>query len=338
MISLETDYPYILSASKCTDIPAFYMDWFMKRLELGYSSSYNPVHGVKTYISYKNIRFIVFWSKNPTQLLRYIDRLDVMGLKYYIQFTLNDYEPERLEPGLPPLHDRIDTFKRIADRLSPKHVIWRFDPLIITNNVTEDVLIDRINEIADKLHGYTEKLVFSFADISSYNYAKKNIENNKIIYKDWNEGNMLSFSKKISAIGKSYNLSLATCGEKIDIESLGIKHNKCIDDDLIIQLAHTDNKLMNFLGVKIVDRLSPGKHSEYIPLGNGTYAEKVSNCILNKVGKRLYCGCVYSRDIGEYSTCPHLCVYCYANKSKETVLQNCISHSANKFGDTISGK
>ena len=241
MISLETDYPYILSASKCTDIPAFYMDWFMKRLELGYSSSYNPVNGVKTYISYKNIRFIVFWSKNPTQLLRCIDRLDVMGLKYYVQFTLNDYEQERLEPGLPPLRDRIDTFKRIADRLSPKHVIWRFDPLIITNNVTEDVLIDRINEIADKLHGYTEKLVFSFADISSYNYAKKNIENNKIIYKDWNEGNMLSFSKKISAIGKSYNLSLATCGEKIDIESLGIKHNKCIDDDLIIKLAHTDN-------------------------------------------------------------------------------------------------
>ena len=61
---MEVPAPDIISASRSTDIPAFYADWFFHRLETGYSVWNNPFNGKKSYISYQNTRFIVFWSKN----------------------------------------------------------------------------------------------------------------------------------------------------------------------------------------------------------------------------------------------------------------------------------
>ena len=88
--------PQIISASRSTDIPAFYADWFFRRLDIGYSVWKNPFNGVKSYVSYKNTRFIVFWSKNPRPLLAYLNKLEDKGLNCYVQFTLNDYENDKM--------------------------------------------------------------------------------------------------------------------------------------------------------------------------------------------------------------------------------------------------
>ena len=106
--------PVIVSASRSTDIPAFYADWFFHRLQVGYSVWTNPFSKVRSYVSYKDTRFIIFWSKNPYPLLPYLDILRGKGIGRYIQYTLNDYELERLETGVPPLVERIDTFKKLA--------------------------------------------------------------------------------------------------------------------------------------------------------------------------------------------------------------------------------
>ena len=102
-IMAEAQAPVIISASRSTDIPTFYADWFFHRLKVGYSAWTNPFNGVKSFVSYDKCRFIVFWSKNPSPLLEHLDELKERNIGCYIQYTLNDYVKEGLEKGVPPL-------------------------------------------------------------------------------------------------------------------------------------------------------------------------------------------------------------------------------------------
>lgn len=337
---VDAQAPIIVSASRSTDIPAFYADWFFHRLKVGYSAWTNPFNGVKSYISYDKTLFIVFWSKNPKPLLQYIDILKERGIGCYVQYTLNDYEKEGLERGVPSLDERIETFKQLVDRLGKGSVIWRFDPMILTDKILIDDLLRKVEYIGDRLLGYTEKLVFSFADITEYRKVKSNLEKNGINYRVWTEEEMLIFAEKLSELNKKWNYELATCGEKIDINQFGIKHNHCVDDDLMIKLAYKDDDLMKFLGVEIKQREALLFDEEIIPsdaimLSENKYAIKKKN---NKdKGQRQFCGCIVSKDIGEYNTCPHLCEYCYANASKEVAVRNWKQHKNNLFGESILG-
>ena len=153
---VEAQVPPIISASRSTDIPAFYSDWFFHRLEKGYSAWTNPFNGKKSYVSYQNTRFIVFWSKNPEKLIPHLDKLEqhTPKIQCYIQYTLNDYVAEELEKGVPSVEKRIDTFKRLVDKLGRGHVIWRFDPLILTDQITIEDLLHKIESIGDQLWIY----------------------------------------------------------------------------------------------------------------------------------------------------------------------------------------
>lgn len=341
--------PVIVSASRSTDIPAFYADWFFERLKRGYSVWTNPFNGVPSYISYQNTRFIVFWSKNPRPLLDHINVLQERNIECYIQYTLNDYESEGLEKGVPPLSQRIETFKRLVERLGKGRVIWRFDPMILTDKISMDDLLNKVEHIGDELKGYTEKMVFSYADIASYRKVKANLEKNGVNYIEWNEAQMNEFASRLSRMNheRGWNYTLATCGEKIDIEQYGIEHNRCVDDDLMIRFGYKDNALMDFLKVEIqhvqpkplslFDDLNdaPAIPEGAIQLNDTTYAiKKKSN---KDSGQRQFCGCIVSKDIGQYNTCPHLCEYCYANTSKESAVANWKRHKQNPSGEKIIG-
>lgn len=332
--------PVIISASRSTDIPAFYAEWFFHRLKLGYSAWKNPFNGVTSYVSYAKTRFIVFWSKNPEPLLNYIDQLEKYKINCYIQFTLNDYEFEGLEKGVPSLSKRIQTFKDLVAKLGKGHVVWRFDPLILTDKISIQDLLHKIEFIGDSLFGYTEKLVFSFADIASYKKVKNNLEKNNINYQEWDELMMNEFAYHLAELNKKWNYELATCGEKIDIEKYGILHNHCVDDTLMIRIAYKDKELMNFLGVELKTKSNSLFESEVIPtfaidLDNFHYAIKKRD---NKdKGQRAFCGCMVSKDVGEYNTCPHLCEYCYANSSKAIAVRNNNQHKLNNKSETITG-
>jgi Domain of unknown function (DUF1848) len=67
-LTTEAVAPVIVSASRSTDIPAFYSDWFIHRLKRGYVKWINPFNRVPQYVSFANARVIVFWSKNPEPL------------------------------------------------------------------------------------------------------------------------------------------------------------------------------------------------------------------------------------------------------------------------------
>ena len=293
--------PIIISASRATDIPAFYSDWFFRRLEKGYIRWRNPFSGQDSYVSFVNTRFIVFWSKNPSPLLPYLPMLEDRGIGYYIQFTLNNYEPDGVEPNVPPLAQRIETFRRLVDTLGSGGVVWRFDPLILTDKINIDTLLEKIAHIADALVGHAEKLVFSFADINTYKKVSRNLRLSGINYREWDEESMREFALRLSTLNRdNWNFRLATCAERIDLSGYGIEHNRCIDLELISRLAPHDAILQNFL-----------------------YNAKTDT------GQRKACGCILSKDIGAYNTCPHGCLYCYANTSPTSAFLNYKKHLAN---------
>ena len=299
--------PLIVSASRATDIPAFYADWFFHRLEKGYIRWRNPFSGQDIYVSFANTRFIVFWSKNPEPLLPYLSVLKERGIGCYIQYTVNDYEAGGLEPNVPSLVQRIDTFRRLVDTLGSGTVVWRFDPLILTDKINIDTLLEKIAHIADALVGHTEKLVFSFADINSYKKVSRNLRLSGINYREWYEGSMREFASRLSTLNRdNWNFRLATCAERIDLSEYGIEHNRCIDPELISRLTPHDAILQNFL-----------------------YNAKTDT------GQRKACGCILSKDIGAYSTCPHGCLYCYANTSPASAFANYKESIANPLNDSI---
>lgn len=296
---IEGVAPVVISASRSTDIPAFYAEWFNNRLRIGHVRWLNPFNRQSQYVSFVNTRVIIFWSKNPLPLLQYLPEIDAKGINYYFQFTVNDYEREHLEPHVPPLTQRLDTFRRLSEQVGKRRVIWRFDPLILTDTLTVDVLVDRIAALAAILRDYTERLVISFADIGVYAKVQRNLARENVKYQEFTPERMREVAQRLQPLARETGLTIATCAEGIDLAPYGIEHNRCVDDRLMIELFPTDQKLMEFLGYEPDLFATP------------------SRPYLKDKGQRKECGCIVSKDIGMYDTCPHGCVYCYANINKD---------------------
>jgi len=322
--------PVIVSASRSTDIPAFYSDWFIDRLKKGYLKWKNPFNGVPLYVAFENTRLIVFWSKNPKPMIKHLDYLNGRNINYYFQYTLNDYVHENLEAKVGSVDRRIETFIELSEKIGKEKVIWRFDPYILTESSGVDELLKRTEYIGDKLKGYTHKMVFSFADIKTYKKVQNNLRKEAVPYMEFNERTMNELAAGLMELNKKWAFEIGTCAEKIDLDKYGIVHNKCIDDDLMIKLFPQDKKLMDFLGYKP----APAQLSMFAAEPQATYKVKK----LKDKGQRELCGCIFSKDIGQYNTCPHECIYCYANTSIETAKKNYKAHKNKPNSETIIGE
>jgi hypothetical protein len=277
----------IISASRRTDIPAYYSDWLLNRIKERYVYVRNPmnIHQIsKISLSPDVVDCIVFWSKNPRPLL---DKLQFLNeYAYYFQFTLNPYDKD-MEVQLPCKHKILETFKKLSDMISPSRIIWRYDPVLLNKKYTISFHIDKFFEYAMKLKGYTEKVTFSFIDF--YKKITENIRFAEIGEITYEEKNIIA--DNFSRIAKESNLIIDTCAEDIDLSKYNISHARCIDDRLIAKI-----------------------------IGYNFVAEKDKN-------QRLECGCVGSIDIGEYNSCSNGCVYCYANYSQNVVRTNFKKHN-----------
>ena len=325
--------PVIISASRATDIPAFHAQWFMNRLEKGYIRWENRFAPDKPrYISLGNVRLIVFWTKNPRPLMAYLEVLEKKDLSFYFQYTLNDYENEGFEPAVPPLEQRIETFRELSFRLGKERVIWRFDPLLLAEDISVNNLLAKVKNIGDELIRHTDKLVFSFADVFSYPRVKANLikgsdyfTKENICFSEFTTAKKHEMASGLQTMLHEWRainpeFSMATCAEDIDLATYEIAQNKCIDDNLMIRAFPNDAKLMSFI--------------EYVPELFGSDGRTVAQRKqLKDKNQRPLCGCVYSKDVGCYSTCAHYCTYCYANTSHEQVRIN--MRQANPDSDTI---
>lgn len=336
--------PMIISASRSTDVPAFYSDWFVERLEAGYVKWYNPFNGVPLYVSLAAAHLFVFWSKNPQPMLELLpgrkqsplDVLDARKANYYVQFTMNDYDEENIEPRVPKLAARVETFKRLSQRLGPDCVIWRFDPLILTDGLTVQKLLDKVERLGDQIAPYTSRLVFSFIDIASYKKVAANLNRGGIAAREFIPDEMEQVAARIGTLAKGWGIKTGTCGELKDLEVFGVEHNRCIDDRLIAKCFHHDSELMKFIGAEFVQGDMFGTTEE-----ERRDRWVVSESVHTKHkdgGQRKVCGCIMSKDIGEYNTCPHLCHYCYANANNAAAEANWNQHLARPHAETITGR
>lgn len=328
--NVEAIAPVIISASRSTDIPAFFSRWFFNRLEKGYCTWINPFNQQKQYISFSRCKVVVFWTKNPEPIIPYLHILDEFGIHYYFQVTLNDYVKEELEPNLPSVEKRIETFKKLSDLIGSDRIIWRFDPILLSSAISPRSILSKIWKIGNELKGYTDKLVFSFVDIKAYRKVQNNLVKETPLFTKENveegEGSDSQRKEIIEGLCKlrkiwkdeGWNLTMATCAESLDLEKYGIEHNRCIDEELMERIFGDDKELVYYLRT--------GKLPE--PNLFGDIPELPSICKnLKDKGQRKLCGCMISKDIGMYNTCRHFCVYCYANTSRKVVIDNASKHS-----------
>jgi DNA repair photolyase len=286
----------IISASRRTDIPAFYSEWFMNRIREGYLFVQNPFNAQqirRVDLSPDNVDIIVFWSKNPQPILRYLDELDERGYRYYFQFTFTAY-PKLLEPSVAPMHELLGTFKTLSTKVGQEKVVWRFDPIIVSDVTPEHVVIDTFERLARQLRDSTSRVVISFVHL--YKSVIRNLER---LQKEkgvrfYDNSRSVEQVRRIAAtladIAHTNCTEIVSCAEKLDLSEEGIQHGKCIDDRLIKGL----------FGITV-----PGRKDK---------------------NQRMACQCVESQDIGQYNTCTHGCMYCYAASNRKQAHTNRALH------------
>ena len=226
----------ILSVSRRTDIPAFYSSWFMNRIHSGFlyvKNTFNANQISKIPLTPDIVDFIVFWSKNPEPLLKFLPEIQsIYGNAFYFQYTINGYERD-VEPEVPNLSDRIQTLMDISKKYGKKSVVWRYDPIFLSEKYNLVWHINRFSNIFEQVKPYIDTCVISFIDTYS-----KTLRNTRHLYiNSLTKEDQNLFAEKFSGIIKNSNISLKTCSEEINLDAYKIKHNSCIDKERIESIS-----------------------------------------------------------------------------------------------------
>lgn len=243
----------IISASRRTDIPAFFSEEFFGDLGRGYKDV-GRIKGGESRVSLKreDVDCFVFWTKNPGKMMEKIDLLE--GYIYYFQFTVNPYG-EKMEPGTYDKKKILKTFKDLSKRIGKERVIWRYDPVILGDKNDIKWHIEEFGKISGELKGYTDRAVFSFYD----EYGKLERRMREFNVKSFLKGDMEAVAEGFAEVSSGSGMELRTCAEQIDLTRYGIRRGKCVDDDLIRKLKGGEGEfssgcLRDFCGcVKSVD-------------------------------------------------------------------------------------
>jgi len=289
----------IISASRRTDIPAFYAPWFMQRVRAGFCDVPNPFNRrqvSRVSLRAEDVDAIVFWTRHPRPLLAALDELDARGYHYYFQYTLLD-NPRVIDPRTPPALTAVATFQQLADRIGPARVIWRYDPIVLSAATDAAFHQTRYAWVAEQLRGYTERSVISFVDV--YRKAAPRLRTlaaHGVTLPNQPLDTLPGFAdlvRSLAATARQNGMEIVSCAEDIDLTRYGVQPGKCIDDAL---LAH-------LFGLHLARKKDPGQ--------------------------RAACGCVASRDIGMYDSCTFGCQYCYATSNFIHAAANHAAHDPN---------
>lgn len=227
----------------------------------------------------------MFWTKNARPMMERLNELK--DYHYYFQFTLNPYS-QLIEKHVPKKTILLDIYKELADKIGGDRVMWRYDPILITPEITVDYHIKYFAELAKRLKGYAETCVISFVDL----YKKTERNTAYLSMREPSICEIRQMACKFSEVAAATGLKLVTCSEVENLDEYGIAHGCCIDKPLIERLCGY--------------RLEVGKDKN----------------------QRKECGCVSSIDIGAYNTCQHGCAYCYANFNQQRVDILSASHNS----------
>ena len=254
----------IISASRRTDIPAFFSEWFMERLKEGYLMVRNPFNRLqvsKILLNKDVIDCIAFWTKDPRPMMLRLAELEGFGIPYFFQFTITGCGSD-IEPGVPDKRILTAAFRELHDRCGG-HVIWRYDPILFTA-----YHLRAFEAIASELCGYTDRCVISFADI----YPHIRSDMSRIGLMTPCDDELMSFCKCLSAAAAKYGMKISTCAETVDLEECGIVRGRCIDPEYIGKL----------IGCPVKDRKDASQRKECgcaESIDIGTYSTCRHGCI-----------------------------------------------------------
>ena len=273
----------IISASRRTDLPAYYSKWFFRRLQEGYVLVRNPVNPrqvSRVSLSPEVVDGFVFWTKNPAPMIPWLDKLP--DCPYYFQVTLTPYD-EQIERYLPSKRKVIlPAMRQLARQIGPERVVWRYDPVFLTERYSVDFHKKAFAQIARLLRGNTVRCVISFLDW--YPPMEKRLR--PLAPRPLGGDEMRELAASFGQAAAENGMRVFTCAETADLSGFGVEHGCCIDRDLLERIG-----------------------------GRPLCAEKDRS-------QRAACGCVQSVDIGAYDTCPGGCLYCYADHGVGRTMRN----------------
>jgi len=283
----------IISASRRTDIPAFYSSWFMNRISEGFCLVPNPFNSKqvsRVSLAPNDVECIVFWTRDPRPLLQHLSILDAEGYRYYFLITLLN-NPRYIDPFAPPVKTSIDTFRRLSDMIGPRRVVWRYDPILLSTATEPHFHKESFSLLAEKLKGSTTRSIISLATI----YRKlrgrlSRLEQNGIRVREPEDREIADLMTFLAAAAKENGMEIQSCAQERNLRPFGILPGKCVDDLLISEV----------FGMEVSHRKDPSQ--------------------------RKACGCVESRDIGIYDTCQFGCAYCYATSDAGRAKANYSRH------------
>jgi transposase len=271
----------IISASYKTDIPAFYGEWFMNRLRAGYCKMVNPYGGqvYRVSLAPQDADGFVFWTKNLGPFLGALEEVRERGYPFVVQYTINGY-PRELERAVVDPGRSAAHMRMLAADYGPRVAVWRYDTIVYSSLTDSDFHRRNFEELARRLEGTTDEVVVSFAQI--YRKTERNLNRAGREYKfNWTDPadeEKLRLLEELAPMARARGMQLSVCSQRKYLLP-GVADARCVDAE----------RLSGVAGRPIAARLK---------------------------GNRPDCGCYQSRDIGEYNTCPHGCVYCYAVSSE----------------------
>jgi hypothetical protein len=234
----------------------------------------------------EDVGAIVFRSKNYLPLLPHLAELDALGYGVMFHYTITGL-PKVFEPNVPDLPDLFRCARYLSDRYGPDKLLWRCDPVLVSNIMGRENYRDRFSELVSEMEGLTSRCYFC------YNIFYKNVIRNLgrlhgeagIECWDIPREEQIDMAGELADIASAHGITmLSCCGDYLVGGKIGKAH--CIDAELL-------------------HRLFPDKIG-YLPP--------------QPIKKE--CGCAQCTDIGAYDTCTHGCVYCYANVSTDAALRN----------------
>ena len=278
----------LLFVSGRTDIPAFYSEWFMKRLRAGFVDVRNPYYSEQV-TRYKLTRDVVdclvFCTKNPAPMLPYIEELKSFKIGLYFFVTITPYEKD-VEPNVPEKDEVINSFIELSKILGKEKICWRYDPIFTDEKYSVSFHIKVFRSMAEKLNGAAERCIISFIDL--YEKTKKNFPG----VKEVSENDQKFLAQSFSRICFKNGIKIESCAEKLDLTAFGVEQGACVSKQIIEKA--TDTHLIQKTGTQNL---------------------------------RKHCTCLPTHDIGAYNSCPHLCKYCYANYDARLVEKNFVRHN-----------
>lgn len=288
----------IISASYKTDIPAFYGEWFMNRLQAGYCKVVNPYNRQLNHVNLQpdKVDGFVFWTKNIGPFTKHLPEVQLMGFPFIIQHTINSY-PRALEKAVIKKETAIEQVRRISDRFGPRVCVWRYDTIINSSVTPREHHLETFSQTARALEGAVDEVVISFARF--YQKTQRNMriagEENGFVWSDPDDEWKNSLAIELASIAASHQIKLTVCGQP-QRPSATCDEAHCVD---AIRLSEIASRPLD-ADIK---------------------------------GNREGCACFKACDIGEYDTCPHGCVYCYAVRNQSLASRRYRQHDP--LGETL---